>query len=155
MAANAGQRMLLVTAGERRCALPLVNLSETMRPLRSEPLPGAPEFVLGLALVRGAAAPVVDLAKLLGCGQDSPAPRRFVLLTVAERALLLAVTDVLGIQSVALSSLHEFPALIKSVRSEFVTALVVRDTQLWLVLESFLLVPEAIWPELEAGRRPR
>lgn len=47
------------------CALPLAHVVETLRPLPVRGLAGAPSFVLGLALLRGQAVPVVDAAQLL------------------------------------------------------------------------------------------
>ncbi|HZE91839.1 MAG TPA: chemotaxis protein CheW, partial [Rhizobacter sp.] len=63
----------------RLCALPLSHVVETMRPLPTETIAGAPDFVCGLAVIRGAPVPVVDLARLLGA-TDTQA-RRFVTVT--------------------------------------------------------------------------
>ena len=47
-------------------ALPAAQVVETMRPLGTDSVPEMPPFVLGLAIVRGAAVPVVDVGTLLG-----------------------------------------------------------------------------------------
>src|SRR5580692_5756315 len=57
---------LLCRVQARWCALPLRHVIETMRPLPTSPIPGAPAFVDGLAVIRGAPVPVVSLSRLLG-----------------------------------------------------------------------------------------
>ena len=54
--------MLLFHVGASVCALRLEDVGETMRPLPVSPLPETAAFVLGLAIVRGAPTPVIDLA---------------------------------------------------------------------------------------------
>ncbi|MFL5302954.1 MAG: chemotaxis protein CheW, partial [Anaeromyxobacteraceae bacterium] len=56
--------VLLVRAGSRLCALPLACVVETLRPLHTSPLAGTPACVSGVAVVRGAPTPVVDLDAL-------------------------------------------------------------------------------------------
>ena len=87
---------LLVRAGPRICALSLADVVETMRPGPIEPLAGAPEVVRGLAVIRGAPVPVVDLASLLGDGEHS-VPTRFVTVRTGERNVALLVDEVMGI----------------------------------------------------------
>src|SRR5271155_6034274 len=68
---------LVVFAGAYSCALPIGHVVETMRPLPTEPVAGAKAFVRGLALIRGAAVPVIDLAHVIGVS-EARAPTRFV-----------------------------------------------------------------------------
>jgi purine-binding chemotaxis protein CheW len=61
-------RHLVFRCGAHTVALPLEQAVEVMRPLPIVPLAGAPEFVLGLAVVRGAPTPVVAVERLLTGG---------------------------------------------------------------------------------------
>jgi purine-binding chemotaxis protein CheW len=79
-----------------RCAIPLEHVVETMRPLPVLPLAGAPQLVLGLAVVRGRPLPVVDAAALFG-GSAPAAAGRFVSLRAPGRQLVLAVGAVDGV----------------------------------------------------------
>ncbi|HEY2744390.1 MAG TPA: chemotaxis protein CheW, partial [Polyangia bacterium] len=89
--------MLAIVArvGARLCAVPLTHARETMRMLPIEPLAGAPPFVLGLAIIRGQAVPVIDLGALIGGGG---APARLITLNVGERSVAIAVDAVVGVQ---------------------------------------------------------
>ena len=63
--------MLMCRSGAYALALPIGDVIETMRPLPIQPVLGVPSYVAGVSLIRGAAVPVVDIARLLG---DSTGP---------------------------------------------------------------------------------
>lgn len=111
-----------------------------MRPLPVQRVGGAPGFVLGLAVVRGEAVPVIDAALLLA-GQVS-SPTRFVSLRVGDRRVVLAVTEVIGPCRVEAGVLRESPALVAG-SSEVRGALGVLDGRLLEVLESARLIVAA------------
>lgn len=134
---------LLCRIETKLCALPLECVLETMRPLPVDPLPGAPQFILGLAIVRGAPVPVVSAAHLLGTGK-APATR-FVTVRAGERQVALAVDSVLGVRPVAAGSLRDLPPLLRDASAEHVTAIGTLDTELLLFLQSTYLVPEELW----------
>lgn len=142
-------RLLLFRVGKRLFGLPLADVVETMRPLPIEPFPGTPAFVRGLAVVRGAPTPVVDLAALF---DGEPAePRRFVTVRAGERAVALAVGHIAGVrEAVAEGGL---PPLLRDARADAVASIGLVDTALLLVLEAARLVPDDFWPALddEAG----
>ena len=64
--------VLVCRVGERRCALPLDAVIETMRPLPIHPVTGVTEAVLGVCIIRGLATPVLDLAVLFARGDLKP-----------------------------------------------------------------------------------
>jgi purine-binding chemotaxis protein CheW len=53
MKPGTGRKALILGVQRRMCAVPLANIIETMRPLPTEAISGAPSFVLGVAIVRG------------------------------------------------------------------------------------------------------
>lgn len=133
--------VLLVRAGSRRCALRAVDVVEAMRPLPMEPPGNAPEFVLGVAVIRGRPVPVVHLGQLLGDRADG-GTARFVCLRVGERQVALAVDEVIGLRPLDPLSLGELPPLLSG-GSRAVEALGTLDAQLLLLLESARILPEA------------
>lgn len=134
---------LICRVQARLCALPLAHVVETMRALPVEAVAGAPHFVPGLALIRGAPVPVVDTARLLGA-QDGCA-NRFVIVTAGERRVALAVDDVLGVRAVPAGSLHPLPALLHEAGGDVVAAIGLLDAELLLVLRSTRLLPDDAW----------
>ena len=151
--AGAGEdgKFLLCRIGSRIGALPLKDVREIMRPLPIEPLTGTPPFLLGLAIMRGSPAPVIDAGRLLGSIGSRPgsigsrAPARFVSLRLGERTAALAVDAVLDVRSLAAGTVADIPPLLRGAGADLVSAIGALDTELLLVLEAARLVPESIW----------
>jgi purine-binding chemotaxis protein CheW len=133
---------LLLRVGARVCGLPVAHVVETMRPLPIERLVGAPPFVLGVAIIRGSLAPVIDLAMLLGSGDASP-PNRFVTLRVGDRRVALAVQSVIGIRSIEANDMT--PPLLRTASAHVVDAIANLDQELLLILRATTLLSEETW----------
>jgi purine-binding chemotaxis protein CheW len=134
-------RLLVLVAGARRCALRLVDVRETMRPLPAVPVAGAPAFVLGAAVIRGAPTPVVDLAALLG--DRAGGITRFVTVDAGGRRVALAVDAVRGIEEIDRAALAELPPLLAGF-GDAVIALGAVDGALLALLESAALLPPEV-----------
>jgi purine-binding chemotaxis protein CheW len=135
----------LVRCGARLCALPIEHVVETMRPLPLEPVPGAPPFVRGAALVRGEVTPVVDLRTLLG-GDDGPPATRLVSLRVHPgRGAGLLVDGVLGVHHRAALSAETLPPLLQDAAATVVAELGRLDGELLMILRAGALIPEDGW----------
>ncbi|HEY2509791.1 MAG TPA: chemotaxis protein CheW [Polyangiaceae bacterium] len=148
---------LIFRARGRLCALPLEHVVATMRPLPVEAVPGSPACVIGLAIVRGVAVPVVDLARLLDASPAAPVAEasasspRFLALRVGDRAVALAVDSVLGVQPLTSGTLRELPPLLRDANSDAVTAVGTLDGELLLVLRAARLVPDGALEGSSAG----
>ncbi|MDO9336508.1 MAG: chemotaxis protein CheW [Caulobacter sp.] len=79
--------------GEAQYAADAVDVSEVFRRPRITRVPGGPPSLLGIAGLRGAAAPVVSLARLLG-GEDSAGADSRLLLLAGGQTIGLAVDRV-------------------------------------------------------------
>src|SRR5690348_7597343 len=102
---------LICRIGTTPCALPLGGVVETLRPLPIEALSGAPAFVAGLAIIRGAPVPVISGHYLLG--GDSGSIGRWVVLRAGAHRVALGVEAVIGIESVRPSELDAMPPLMR------------------------------------------
>ena len=139
---------LLCRAQARWCALPLRHVIETMRPLPTSPIPGAPAFVDGLAIIRGAPVPVVDLSRLLGA--TTTQPTRLVCVRTERGRIALAVEHVHGVRLLASGSLHALPPLLQCADAQVVAAIGMLDAELLVVMQIARLVPEDLWTVLDA-----
>ncbi len=145
---------LLCRIGSRIGALAVKDVRETMRPLPIEPLTGTPPFVLGVAIVRGSAVPVIDAGRLLDPSSapiTSPSSARFVSLELGDRTAVLAVDAVLDVRSLAPGILAQIPPLLRGAGKELVSMIGALDTQLLLVLEAARLVPDSVWSEIKGA----
>lgn len=149
-AADGATATLVVRAGERLAAVPLAAVSETMRPLPVQRLPGTSRFVRGVSVVRAEPVPVLDLGALLG-GTGEDRVGRFVTLRSADgRAFALAVGDVVGIRQLPQQVLRELSPVLGTESKEVAGAMAVLDEELVVLLRAAVLVPADVWRELDA-----
>jgi purine-binding chemotaxis protein CheW len=144
-------RFLLCRIGSRIGAVALKDVRETMRPLPIEPLMGTPRFILGVAIIRGFATPVVDAAQLVGPPTSQSVPStsasaaRFVSLKIGERTAALAVDAVLDVRSLPAETLSNIPPRLLGEDVQLVSVIGALDAKLLLVLEAARLVPDSVW----------
>jgi purine-binding chemotaxis protein CheW len=132
------------------CALPLTGIIETMRPLPIEAFPRAPSFVSGLAVIRGAPTPVVDMRALMGEAAGSVG--RLVAVKIKERVVALAVDAVIGVHHLSTTRATALPPLLKNVAGDAVSAVSVRDAELLLFFESARIFPPGLLDGLMSER---
>jgi purine-binding chemotaxis protein CheW len=149
--ADESDPFLLCRIGSRIGALAIRDVREIMRPLPVEPLVGSPPFVLGLAIVRGMATPVIDAGRLLD-PTASCTPARFVSLKVGERTAVLAVDNVLDVRAIAAGILADIPPLMREAGADLASAIGALDSGLLLVLETARLVPDSVWGAINSSR---
>lgn len=131
---------LFTRVGALGCAIPIEHVIETMRPLPIEPLGDATEPVRGVAIVRGAPVPVVDLAALLG---QPGRPSRLVIVRAGERRVGLLVDAVEAVRELDGAQLAALPPLLRDARHDRVARIGALDAELMVVLDVARLVPEA------------
>jgi purine-binding chemotaxis protein CheW len=146
--------MLVARVGALTCALPIALVVETMRPLPAAlaAIDGAAlPFLRGVAAVRGAPLPVIDVARLLG---EAPGEQgRFVIVRTDAsdaRRLALLVDDVVGVRAFEQARLAELAPLVRAASRELVEAIGARDEHLLVVLDAARIVPDAAWRALDA-----
>jgi purine-binding chemotaxis protein CheW len=140
---------LVCRVRSRFCALPLVHVIETMRPLPVEPLGARLPSVNGIGIIRGLPVPVVDLGALLGT-DEPPVPTRFVTLAVDGRTVALAVEGVVGIRELSAEAFDDLPPLFRAASAEAISAVGVLDASLLVVLRVTRVLPDSTWNALSA-----
>jgi purine-binding chemotaxis protein CheW len=137
---------LLCLAGSVQCALPLSDVVEVMRPPPAEALAGAPSFVSGVAVVRGAPLLVVVLQRLFG-GDERP-PDRLVVARSGSRRVGLAVNGIVGVRALSRQLLADLPPLLEH-GSPAITEIATLDNALLLLLDAARIVPDDVFARLE------
>jgi purine-binding chemotaxis protein CheW len=141
-------RSLVVRVQTRVCAVPLMHVVETMRPLRVESISGVPSFVRGVSIIRGVPTPVVDLGAVLGAPGGTT--ERIVTLRLGDRQVALSVDAVLGVRDVDLSAIQELPPLLRGASKHVVEAIGTLDEQFLMVLRAGWELPDEVWQALAA-----
>ena len=127
-ALHRGIRSLIVGVKTRVCAVPLIHIAETMRPLPIEPIAGVPAFVRGISNPRGVPTPVVDLGLVLGA--PGGVAGRFVTLRLGDRQVALSVDTVLGVRDLDGSTIQELPPLLQEASKDFIEAVGTLDAHM-------------------------
>ena len=147
----AGGLSLVFRAGSLLCALRLDEVIETLRPLGVRPLAGTPAFVLGVTILRGVPAPVVDVGRLLGGGESEVA--RFVAVRTEHGPVAFATGPVLGIRATGAGTAAQHGTLLGGASDALVAGVATLDAEPLLILQSMRVVPNEVWAA--AARSPR
>jgi len=142
-------KALIIALKSCVCAVPLMHVIETMRPLPVEPISGLPSFVQGISIIRGIPTPVVDLGAVLGtpCEQAE----RFVTLRVGDKQMALSVDAVLGVRDLdTIMTIRELPSLLQRASNDVVETIGTLDKQVLMVLRASWELPDEVWQTLTA-----
>lgn len=145
------RQFVLARVSRGFCAFSIADVIELMRPGTVQPLPDAPAWVLGLAVIRGETVPVVELERLLAASEPRPAGR-WLALRVADRQVAVAVSEVLGVRELDEQVFREMPPLMRGTAG--VASVGVLDNALLLVLEAARLLPEELHSLLTGEAAP-
>jgi purine-binding chemotaxis protein CheW len=128
--------------GEQEYAVDLMRVEEILRPPPVTPLPRAPAVVEGVAHLRGAVVPVVDLRRCLGAPLPEVAGRRERLLVclLGRRRVALRVDAVLEVMRVARADLRPAPPLSVEAGTPFVVGVCGSPERLRLLLDVKVLL---------------
>jgi purine-binding chemotaxis protein CheW len=143
---------LLVSILRARCAFPLEEVIEIMRPLPVEPLANAPDWIQGVARIRGAAVPVVRLAALFQADSNDILPTRFVTLRLGQRCIALGVQSVIGVIDLSDCGLESLPPLLKSAQTDVIRTLGTLDADFLVMLNTARLVPDSVWQAMAQAK---
>ena len=101
-------RLVVFHIDDRRYALPLDEVHEVVRAVAIQPLPGAPEGILGAVNLRGLVVPVVDSRTRFG---HEPRELRlsdhFLVATAGDRRFILPCDHVHGVERLRAEALAQ------------------------------------------------
>ena len=141
--------VVLVRAGNLFCALPLASVIETLRSPPVTAIAGAPQWVQGVAVIRGATVVVVDLGILLGLDSAEISQARVITLRVGDRVVGLAVESIVGVREFDRTLLSAVPPLLLQAHPEVLNAIGLLDGELMLVLDGSRIITETELARLE------
>jgi purine-binding chemotaxis protein CheW len=130
------------------CAIPVVHVVETLRPLPVEPVGTGPGFIRGVSIIRGIPTVVIDTAAVLGTTASTPT--RFVVVRVGERRVALTFDEVLDVRRVEKTAFADLPPLVRAVTADAVAAITTADAELLVLLETSRVIPADTWAKLDA-----
>jgi purine-binding chemotaxis protein CheW len=133
---------LVCRTGKIRFALPIGSVVEITRLLPIAPLAQAPDYVRGIAVIRGAPLPVVDAG--LAIGNEKAEPNRLVIIRTGAKMLALAVGEVIGVAALETDAFVSLPPLLRDAAAGAIDSIGARDRELLVVLQAGRLLPDAV-----------
>lgn len=120
---------------------------------RVTPIPGTPDFILGVINLRGAIVPVVDLRRRFGMAAAEFGPTTVVIVVRVtteghERTLGLVVDAVSDVRSVTEQERMPAPDFGAAVKTDFVRGLATVDERMVILLDIDRLVSEGVLGQL-------
>ncbi len=120
---------------------------------RVTPIPGTPDFILGVINLRGAIVPVVDLRRRFGMPASEFGPTTVVIVVRVtteghERILGLVVDAVSDVRSVTEQERMPAPDFGTAVKTDFVRGLATVDERMVILLDIDRLVSEGVLGQL-------
>jgi purine-binding chemotaxis protein CheW len=137
---------LLCKTGRQYHAIPINDVIEIMRALPIEPIAGAPSYVSGLSVVRGAPVPVVDVGLLIH-GQATRSGR-LVALKAGQRLIALHVEAVIGIRAFDSDTFDLLPPLLRDAAADSIATVAALDAELLFTLNAARMVPDDVFEGL-------
>jgi purine-binding chemotaxis protein CheW len=121
---------------------------------RVTPIPGTPDFILGVINLRGAIVPVVDLRRRFGMPAGDFGPTTVVIVVRVtteghERTLGLVVDAVSDVRSVSENDRMPAPDFGAAVKTDFVRGLATVDERMVILLDIDKLVSEGVLGRLQ------
>ncbi|GAA0807711.1 chemotaxis protein CheW [Spirilliplanes yamanashiensis] len=150
--ATHGDACLVFRAGGLLAALRLADVAEAMRPLPTRPLAGTAPYVLGLTILRGRPAPVVDVARLLA--GETAEPTRFVAARTGRGLVALATGPVLGVRRHLTDddtgeAVQQNTALLGPAPGRLVEAIGTLAGEPLFLLRGLGMVPDEVWSAVQ------
>jgi len=121
------------------CAIALEHVAEVARCRPVTVVANAPDFVLGVVLLRDEMVPVLDLGRLVFGPQSVVQPEhlaRWVRLRAGSQCAALAVDEVAGVIELSPNALAPFPALLANAEPDRIRSLGQRGSRVLAVLET-------------------
>lgn len=155
MSAVAGNQVVIFALGDDRFAVDVGQVREVLRTPPLTRLPGAPEYVRGVANLRGEVVPVVDLRVKLGEPEGDHEDTRVVVCELEGEVIGIEVDEVQEVATLDTEQIHPAPRRWVEQSQQAVTGIARLDEELILVVDLARLLKTDLEISLEALRQAR
>ena len=144
MAETRELRLIAFRVGEETFLIDIMAVRQIVIYTGSTPIPAAPDFVEGIIVLRGEVVPIIDLRERFGVEGVQKRAKEFVLITDTSAGPIgLKVDEVRRIVNVSSDALMEPPDVVRSVRRDFLIAVVKQRDDVYLLMDiESILTPD-------------
>lgn len=155
MSEVAGNQVVIFGLGNDRFAVDVGQVREVLRTPPLTRLPGAPEYVRGVANLRGEVVPVVDLRVKLGEPEGDHDDTRVVVCELDGEAIGIEVDEVQEVATLDPEQIHPAPRQWAEQAQQAVTGIARLEEELILLVDLGRLLKSDLDLSLEALRQAR
>ena len=129
----------------------VMQVQEVLRYTEIAPVPGAPEYVLGIINLRGNVVTVVDTRKRFGLNTvDVTEQTRIVIIETKKQVIGMLVDSVAEVVYLKSSEIETAPNVGNEETSKFLQGVCNRDDQLLILIDLDKLLTDEEWQQIEA-----
>jgi len=150
-----GHQVVIFGLGTDRFAVDVGQVREVLRTPALTRLPGAPEYVRGVANLRGEVVPVIDLRVKLGEPEGDHEDTRVVVCELDGEAIGIEVDDVQEVATLDPDQIHPAPRQWAERSHQALTGIARLDEQLILIVDLARLLKSDLELSLQALREVR
>lgn len=134
----AEEQFVIFTLADEEFCVETVYIQEIIKMVEYVSLPNLPEFIKGVANLRGRIVPIIDLRRKLNLSsQQDTHTNRIIVLAVKNVTFGIIVDSVSEVIRIASSSIEDNPSFTSNVAPEYLKGLAKIDDRILILLDIF------------------
>lgn len=127
----------------------VMQVQEVLRETEVAPVPGSPDYVLGIINLRGNVVSVIDTRKRFGLSaNESTDLTRIIVIEVQQHIIGILVDSVAEVVDLKMSEIETPPNVGNDEASKYIDGIVSRNNKLLILVDLNKLLSEAEWGEI-------
>lgn len=134
---------------EEKYGVPVDQVKEVLRYTEITPVPGAPEYVLGIINLRGNVVTILDTRRRFALPEREPDDdTRFVILEVADNTVGILVDSVSEVMRLRQSEIEHAPNVGNDESSKYIQGVASRESNLLILVDLDKLLSDSEWQDV-------
>ncbi len=134
---------------EETYGINVMQVQEVLRVTEIAPVPGAPDYVLGIINLRGNVVTVIDTRERLGLGaKERDESTRIVIIEAEKLVVGILVDAVSEVVDLRASEIESPPSVGNDESSKYIQGVATRDGELLILVDLNKLLNDGDWAEL-------
>lgn len=127
----------------------VMQVQEVLRVTEIAPVPGAPDYVLGIINLRGNVVTVIDTRKRFGLqSKDVDESTRIVIIEADEQVVGILVDSVAEVVDLRVSEIESAPNVGTEESAKFIQGVASQDGELLIIIDLNRLLTDEQWQEM-------
>jgi len=149
---NATLRWVTFFLSQEKYGINVMQVQEVLRVTEIAPVPGAPDYVLGIINLRGNVVTVIDTRKRFGLeSKDLDDSARIVIVESNDQVVGILVDSVAEVIDLQLSEIETAPNVGTEDSSRFIQGVASQNDELLIIIDLNKLLSDEEWEEFSAA----